>query len=65
MAEVAAIGWPHDLLTLDEWETLDIGEDHYVEGVEGVLIAAPRSHFRHHTACSTPIRLDLDALNRR
>ena len=47
MGEVATAGWPHDLLTLDDWESLDIGEGHHVECVEGVLIVAPKPHFRH------------------
>jgi Uma2 family endonuclease len=66
MAEVAAIGWPYDLLTLDEWESLDIGEGHHVECVEGVLIVAPRPHARHQktvtqlaAALDTQLPLDL------
>src|SRR3712207_4488289 len=42
-----AIGWPYDLLTLDEWENLDIEEGHHVECAEGVLIVAPRPNARH------------------
>jgi Uma2 family endonuclease len=49
MAE-ATTGWPHDLLTLDDWESLDIGEGHHVECVEGILIVAPRPHARHQKA---------------
>ena len=47
MAIVEPLGWPYDLLTLAEWERLDVGEGRHVECVEGVLVVAPSPYPRH------------------
>ena len=47
MAVVDTVNWPHDLLSLDDWERLDLDEGHHVECVEGVLVVAPNPYPRH------------------
>ena len=47
MAIVDTVNWPHDLLTLDDWERLDLDEGHRVECAEGVLVVAPKPALRH------------------
>ena len=44
---VPRLGWPYDLLTLEEWDNLDPIEGGHVECVEGVLVVAPRPFLLH------------------
>lgn len=47
MTVAITAAWPRDLVTLADWESLDVGEGRHVECVEGVLLVAPTPNFRH------------------
>lgn len=52
MAVANTIGWPHDLITLSDWDNLDPDEGHHIECVEGILVVAPKPYPLHQTACA-------------
>ena len=58
------LGWPYDLLTLEEWNRLEPHEEHRTECVEGALVLAPRPHYRHQiisTELVTQLKAQLPA----
>lgn len=50
MTQVVTTGWPHELLSLDDWESLPADESHRVECAEGVLVVIPKPLPQHQRA---------------